>query len=243
MYARKTHVSGPFVLVAFPACSLVAFQPALFSDVCILFDEPHRVLVVDGQPEPHRIRSTTQLVNLGSGYNDAIMYIRWRPELVAEEFQIRFRRLFLHISISPPTTMSLLEPASVSPLPQGITDPNYKPLPGRIGNLTPGQQHALNTLRQQLVAGGHFVPERMDDATLLRYVRWVPCTLTFVHVAIDVDERRSVHASRKRPIAHFPLPMLHRFLRARKFDVAKTKTMLLSAEQWRKDFNVEEIVE
>ncbi|KAF8451101.1 CRAL-TRIO domain-containing protein [Boletus edulis BED1] len=96
--------------------------------------------------------------------------------------------------------MSSLEPASVSPLPDGITDPNYKPLPGRLGNLTPGQQHALDTLKRQLVEGGHFVPERMDDATLLR------------------------------------------FLRARKFDVAKTKAMVLSAEQWRKDFDVEDIV-
>jgi hypothetical protein len=31
-------------------------------------------------------------------------------------------------------------------------------------------------------------------------------------------------------------------LRARKFDVAKTKAMILSAEQWRKDFKVDEIV-
>jgi hypothetical protein len=34
----------------------------------------------------------------------------------------------------------------------------------------------------------------------------------------------------------------HRFLRACKFDVAKTKAMLLSAEQWRKQFGVEDIV-
>ncbi|KAF8837107.1 hypothetical protein BDN67DRAFT_983474 [Paxillus ammoniavirescens] len=96
--------------------------------------------------------------------------------------------------------MSSAEPASVSPMPEGITDPNYKPLPGRLGNLTPGQQHALNTLKKQLQDEGHFVPERMDDATLLR------------------------------------------FLRARKFDVAKTKVMLLSAEQWRKDFKVDDII-
>jgi hypothetical protein len=32
-----------------------------------------------------------------------------------------------------------------------------------------------------------------------------------------------------------------RFLRARKFDLAKAKAMLLSAEQWRKDFGVDEI--
>lgn len=39
-----------------------------------------------------------------------------------------------------------------------------------------------------------------------------------------------------------PLFPPRRFLRARKFDVAKTKAMLLSAEQWRKDWNVEDIV-
>lgn len=35
---------------------------------------------------------------------------------------------------------------------------------------------------------------------------------------------------------------MHRFLRARKFDVPKAKAMLLSAEQWRKDENVDELV-
>lgn len=53
------------------ACSLVAFQPALLRRFVCLFDEPHRVLLVDRQPKPHRIRVTTQLVNLGSGHNDA----------------------------------------------------------------------------------------------------------------------------------------------------------------------------
>jgi len=86
-------------------------------------------------------------------------------------------------------------------MPPGVTDPNYKPLPGRLGNLTIPQQHALDTLRKQLQDEGHFVPERMDDATLLR------------------------------------------FLRARKFDVAKAKAMLLSAEQWRRDFGIEELME
>ena len=81
------------------------------------------------------------------------------------EFQTHF---VLHFALL--STMSSLQPASVSPLPEGITDPNYRPLPGRLGNLTPGQQHALNTLKQQLKDEGHFVPERMDDATLLRCV-------------------------------------------------------------------------
>jgi phosphatidylinositol/phosphatidylcholine transfer protein len=61
-----------------------------------------------------------------------------------------------------------LAPASASALPPGITDPNYKPLPGRLGNLSVPQQHALDTLRKELQEEGAFVPERMDDALLLR---------------------------------------------------------------------------
>ena len=34
-----------------------------------------------------------------------------------------------------------------------------------------------------------------------------------------------------------------RFLRARKFDVQKAKEMILSAEAWRKDFGVDDLVE
>lgn len=61
--------------------------------------------------------------------------------------------------------------ASASAMPSGVTDPNYKPLPGRLGNLSVPQQHALDTLKNQLKEEGHFVEERMDDATLLRLVR------------------------------------------------------------------------
>lgn len=57
---------------------------------------------------------------------------------------------------------------NVSPIPPGVTNPNYKPLPGRLGNLTAAEQLALDTLKKQLQDEGHFVPERMDDATLLR---------------------------------------------------------------------------
>ena len=53
-------------------------------------------------------------------------------------------------------------------MPPGVTDPNYKPLPGRLGNLTVPQQHALDSLKKQLKDEGHFVEERMDDAALLR---------------------------------------------------------------------------
>ncbi len=66
--------------------------------------------------------------------------------------------------------MSTTEPASASPMPPGVTDPNYKPLPGRLGNLTVVQLHALETLKKKLNEENKFVAERMDDATLLRSV-------------------------------------------------------------------------
>lgn len=57
---------------------------------------------------------------------------------------------------------------NVSPMPEGVTDPNYQPLPGRLGNLTIIQKHTLDKFRQALQDEGYFVPERMDDAYLLR---------------------------------------------------------------------------
>jgi hypothetical protein len=60
--------------------------------------------------------------------------------------------------------------ASASPMPEGVTDPDYRPLPGRLGNLTVMQLHTLEKFKKELQDEGHFVPERMDDATLLRYV-------------------------------------------------------------------------
>ncbi|CAA7268985.1 unnamed protein product [Cyclocybe aegerita] len=90
--------------------------------------------------------------------------------------------------------------ASASPMPEGVTDPNYQPLPGRLGNLTMIQLHTLEKLKKELKEEGHFDEKRMDDAMLLR------------------------------------------FLRARKFDLVKTKEMLLNAEKWRKDFGVDDIV-
>jgi len=85
-------------------------------------------------------------------------------------------------------------------MPEGVTDPNYRPPPGRLGNLTVTQLHTLEKLKKELKEEGAFVEERMTDTMLLR------------------------------------------FLRARKFDLIKTKEMLLAAEQWRKDFGVEDIV-
>lgn len=57
---------------------------------------------------------------------------------------------------------------NVSTLPEGVTDPNYKPLPGRLGNLTAEQQETLTKFKKALQDEGYFVPERHDDALLLR---------------------------------------------------------------------------
>ncbi|KAI0084214.1 CRAL-TRIO domain-containing protein [Irpex rosettiformis] len=64
-----------------------------------------------------------------------------------------------------------LQQASASPMPEGVTDPNYKPLPGRLGNLSVEQQHILDKFRRSIQEEGWFVEERMDDATLLRFLR------------------------------------------------------------------------
>ena len=78
----------------------------------------------------------------------------------------------LHL-LSNPTTMSAAakpEPANASPMPAGVTDVNYRPLPGQLGHMTMVQVHALETLKKQLKAEGKFVEARMDDAALLRHV-------------------------------------------------------------------------
>jgi hypothetical protein len=62
------------------------------------------------------------------------------------------------------------EPANASPMPAGVTDPDYRPLPGQLGNMTMVQVHALGTLKKQLQAEEKFVEERMDDPALLRHV-------------------------------------------------------------------------
>ena len=73
------------------------------------------------------------------------------------------------MSTAPPP-----QAASASPMPEGVTDPNYHPEPGRLGNLTVVQLHTLDKLRKELQEEGHFVEERMTDAMLLR---WVLCLL------------------------------------------------------------------
>lgn len=62
----------------------------------------------------------------------------------------------------------LPQAASASPMPEGVTDPNYKPLPGQLGNLTVVQLHALEKFKKELIEENVFVEERMDDAYLLR---------------------------------------------------------------------------
>ncbi|KAG8748333.1 cytosolic factor, phosphatidylinositol/phosphatidylcholine transfer protein [Ceratobasidium sp. 428] len=78
--------------------------------------------------------------------------------------------------------------------------PPKDPLAGRVGHLTPEQEHILGKFKTELTAEGYFHPERHDDPTLLR------------------------------------------FLRARKFDLPKAKEMIISCENWRKDFGVDDIV-
>jgi len=62
------------------------------------------------------------------------------------------------------------EPANASPMPAGVTDPDYRPLPGQLGNMTMLQVYCLESLKKQLKAEGKFVEERMDDTALLRHV-------------------------------------------------------------------------
>lgn len=44
-------------------------------------------------------------------------------------------------------------------------------LPGRVGNLTPEQQHTLDEFKDLIKAEGVFVPERHDDHYVLRFLR------------------------------------------------------------------------
>ncbi|KAH8834211.1 CRAL-TRIO domain-containing protein [Flagelloscypha sp. PMI_526] len=98
------------------------------------------------------------------------------------------------------TAIPETQAASASAMPEGVTDPDYKPAPGYLGNLSVPQAHALEKFKKELQEEGHFVQDRMDDATLLR------------------------------------------FLRARKFDVALAKVMIIDCEKWRVEFGVEDLV-
>ncbi|KAJ7454659.1 CRAL-TRIO domain-containing protein [Mycena latifolia] len=104
------------------------------------------------------------------------------------------------------------------------TGSTYTPPPGRLGNLTPVQEAALAKVAAVLRAEGAFVEARHDDATLLRCV-W--------------SHSGSVESGVRYCLLPSSTPS---FLRARKFDVSKTREMLLAAEKWRKEFGVDELV-
>ncbi|KAF9297424.1 cytosolic factor, phosphatidylinositol/phosphatidylcholine transfer protein [Linnemannia elongata] len=52
-----------------------------------------------------------------------------------------------------------------------MSAPNTDILPGRVGNLTAEQQHALDEFKDLIKAEGIFVPERHDDHYILRFLR------------------------------------------------------------------------
>jgi len=49
--------------------------------------------------------------------------------------------------------------------------PPKDPLAGRVGHLTPEQEHVLGKFKKELTDEGYFVPARHDDPTLLRFLR------------------------------------------------------------------------
>ena len=82
-----------------------------------------------------------------------------------------FHCLSQHRLVDPFVTFTTFAAPGYTMTDQQIaTDPNYKPPPGRLGNLTPQQQEALDKLRAEVQQEGWFVSERMNDAMLLRCV-------------------------------------------------------------------------
>ncbi|KAG8996503.1 cytosolic factor, phosphatidylinositol/phosphatidylcholine transfer protein [Tulasnella sp. 427] len=79
-------------------------------------------------------------------------------------------------------------------------NPPRDPLAGHLGHLTIPEQHALDKFKQQLQEEKTYVPEKHDDALLLR------------------------------------------FLRARKFDLPKTKLMWDNYQKWRQEEGVDELL-
>jgi hypothetical protein len=95
----------------------------------------------------------------------------------------------------------------------------YQIPPGRLGNLTPQQQQTLDQFRTDLQAGT--VTTSTVGVTLAPGEQ----PFTFVFVPERHDD-----------------PTLLRFLRARKFDLQKSKDMIAAAEKWRVDFGVDQIM-
>ena len=65
-------------------------------------------------------------------------------------------------------TETIISPAAR--MPEGVTDPNWKPQEGRVGNLSVPHQIALEKFKDELKRAGIFDEARMDDAMLLRYI-------------------------------------------------------------------------
>ena len=59
--------------------------------------------------------------------------------------------------------MSAPTAASASPMPEGVTDPNYAPPPGYLGNLSVPQQHCLDKLKKEMKEEGWFDEKRHDE--------------------------------------------------------------------------------
>ena len=104
-----------------------------------------------------------------------------------------------------------------------VTNPNYKPQEGYLGNLTVAQQETLVKFRAELKEEGIFVEGRMDDASLLRCVD--PMAEILFCAVIDL-----------------PLSLFDRFLRARKWNLQAAKEMLVKVEEWRKKEDIDNIV-
>ncbi|KAF5374366.1 hypothetical protein D9758_004529 [Tetrapyrgos nigripes] len=109
-----------------------------------------------------------------------------------------------------------LNPPPFQHLPYKL-DPNWKPAPGHLGNLTPEQQKALEVLKEE-VRKEFAKPENQTG--------------------LGEDKSKGLVWDEKR----MDDTMFLRFLRARKWDVAKAKEMLMDNERWRVDFGVDEIM-
>lgn len=94
---------------------------------------------------------------------------------------------------------------------------NKDPLAGRLGHLSPEQVETLKTLKTELAAEGYFTEG-------------------------SGKEKAEIYGGGLAGASHDDATLL-RFLRARKFDLGKTKLMFIESEKWRKEFKVDELYE